>query len=152
MRFFVAGKPVPQGSLMVIHGNIVHVKSKELMAWRKAIAEECKKLCQKPLVGAVEIYLNFGVERPRTVNRSEPCVKPDLDKYVRAVLDGLTGFAYADDQQVTYIEARKSYQRTVGVVIELRGSNVDGLEGDGNTDTLFRHLSRATYEEIANSK
>jgi Holliday junction resolvase RusA-like endonuclease len=152
MRFYVAGKPVPQGSLMVIRGNIVHVKSKELMAWRKAIADSCKALCKAPLTGAVEIYLHFGIEKPKTVNRSEPSVKPDLDKYIRAVLDGLTGTAYADDQQVTYIEARKSYQKISGVIIELRGSSVDGLEGDGNADTLFRHLGRATYEKIINGK
>jgi len=148
VQFFVAGKPMPQGSLVLIRGNLVHAKSKELMAWRKAIAMSAKALCRAPLKGSVEIYLHFGVERPKTVVRSEPIVKPDLDKYIRAVLDGLTGVAYDDDQQVTYIEARKSYQKESGVVIELRGSSVDGFEDDTDSNTLFRHLSKKSYERV----
>lgn len=149
MKFFVGGKPVPQGSLMVIRGNIVHVKSAELMKWRKAIGLAASTHYKTPSKGAVEIFLHFGILRPKSVVRSEPSVKPDLDKYIRAVLDGLTGIAYEDDSQVTFIEARKSYQKTEGVVIELRTSLGGDEESDGNADTLFRHLASNSYERIA---
>lgn len=134
---------------MVVRGNLIHVKSTELMAWRKAIGEKAKEQFPRPAKGAIEVFLHFGILRPKSVVRSEPSVKPDLDKYIRAVLDGLTGIAYEDDSQVTFIEARKSYQKTQGVVIELRSSLGDGDESDNNADTLFRHLARNTYERIA---
>ena len=48
-----------------------------------------------------------------------PWVKPDLDKLIRAVLDGLTGVAYVDDAQVTLISASKSYGSVEGVWITI---------------------------------
>ena len=44
---------------------------------------------------------------------------PDLDKLIRAVLDGLTGVAYEDDGQVVQIEAQKLYGASVGAEIRL---------------------------------
>jgi Holliday junction resolvase RusA-like endonuclease len=137
---------------MVIRGNLVHQKSAELMAWRKAIGLTAKSHFPTPLQGAVEIRLHFGIQRPKTVTRSEPSVKPDLDKYIRAVLDGLTGVAYEDDQQVTFIVARKSYQKTAGVAIELSSSRGSGEQTDGETDTIFGHLADNSYERVIQSK
>ena len=42
-------------------------------------------------------------------------MKPDLDKLIRAVLDGLTGVAYVDDSQVILIQATKTYGINEGV-------------------------------------
>jgi Holliday junction resolvase RusA-like endonuclease len=46
-----------------------------------------------------------------------PTVPPDLDKLIRAVLDGLTGVAYKDDGQVVRITAVKIYAQKIGVQI-----------------------------------
>jgi Holliday junction resolvase RusA-like endonuclease len=46
-----------------------------------------------------------------------PTVPPDLDKLIRAVLDGLTGVAYKDDGQVVKITAVKIYGQKLGVQI-----------------------------------
>jgi hypothetical protein len=43
-----------------------------------------------------------------------------LDKLIRAVLDGLTGVAYEDDQQVVRLTAQKAYGETEGVYITMR--------------------------------
>jgi Holliday junction resolvase RusA-like endonuclease len=55
--------------------------------------------------------------KPKTVNRQMPTVPPDLDKLIRAVLDGLTGVAYKDDGQVVRISAVKIYAQKIGVQI-----------------------------------
>lgn len=39
----------------------------------------------------------------------KPTVRPDLDNYIKSVLDGLNGVAYTDDKQVCEIVARKEY-------------------------------------------
>ena len=61
----------------------------------------------------------FTMARPRTVSRPEPSVAPDLDKLVRAVLDGLTAIAYRDDGQVVRITATKQYGSQPGVWVQM---------------------------------
>lgn len=98
--FFVKGKPVSQGSLKFIKGRAIHVKGRELALWRGTIAAIARSTnITKAQVG-VEMDLLFIFNKPKTVKRNEPFVRPDLDKLIRAVLDGLTGVAYEDDQQV----------------------------------------------------
>ena len=106
--FDVAGTPVPQGSMSVFNGRIVHQKSKQLTAWRNAIFIACRDV-MNPLEGAVEVSIIFMLEKPRTVIRREPHVKPDVDKLARAAMDGLTGAAFADDSQVTRLHVSKVY-------------------------------------------
>lgn len=107
--FNVDGQPVPQGSMKVINGYVIHSQGSALAAWRSAIALSAKAAGAKPHTEPVEIELVFRMARPRTVTRSEPSVAPDLDKLVRAVLDALTAVAYRDDGQVTRITATKEY-------------------------------------------
>lgn len=107
--FNVDGQPVPQGSMKVINGYVIHSQGSALAAWRSAIALSAKAAGAKPHTEPVEIDLVFRMARPRTVTRSEPSVAPDLDKLIRAVLDALTAVAYRDDGQVTRITATKEY-------------------------------------------
>jgi len=73
----------------------------------------------KPHTEPVEIEMVFTMLKPRTVTRPEPSVAPDLDKLVRAVLDGLTAIAYRDDGQVTLITASKIYGENPGVSVSV---------------------------------
>lgn len=45
--------------------------------------------------------------------RRHPCVRPDADKLIRALLDALSGTAYADDGQVVSLSVRKTYGRSL---------------------------------------
>jgi Holliday junction resolvase RusA-like endonuclease len=48
--------------------------------------------------------------------------RPDLDKLIRAILDGITGILIEDDSQVVNITATKQYAQANeqhGVLIEL---------------------------------
>jgi crossover junction endodeoxyribonuclease RusA len=67
----------------------------------------------------VEIDMIFTMARPKTVNRPEPSVAPDLDKLVRAVLDGLTAIAYRDDGQVVRLTAAKQYGINPGLWVQM---------------------------------
>lgn len=60
----------------------------------------------------VSIGFRFYVEKPSSVakKRTEPVVKPDLDKLIRSTTDALTGVLYHDDAQIVeYFEVRKFY-------------------------------------------
>lgn len=115
--FFVSGKPVPQGSLKFINGHAIHVRAQDLALWRADIARIARSVINEPAEEGVEIYLTFNVRKPKTVNRNEPYIRPDIDKLARAVLDGLTGVVYRDDEQVVKLTAIKQYAETEGVQI-----------------------------------
>ncbi|MQS88260.1 RusA family crossover junction endodeoxyribonuclease [Lactobacillus salsicarnum] len=48
-----------------------------------------------------------------------PTIKPDLDNYIKAILDGLNGLAWHDDNQITTINATKDYDDNPRVEIEI---------------------------------
>ena len=119
INFFVDGLPVPQGSMKVMNGRVIHNKGSELAAWRSAVALTARQHGARPTPDPVKIEMRFFMPRPKTVKRPEPSVAPDLDKLIRAVLDGLTAIAYIDDGQVTEIVAQKAYGERIGVSISL---------------------------------
>jgi Holliday junction resolvase RusA-like endonuclease len=115
--FFVAGRPVPQGSLKFIQGRPIHVRATDLAVWRADIARNAEAVGYKPVTTGVKVIIKFIFNPPKTVSRPLPWVKPDLDKLVRAVLDGLSGVAYVDDCQVVELVARKEYGPKAGAII-----------------------------------
>jgi crossover junction endodeoxyribonuclease RusA len=118
--FFVKGRPVPQGSLKFINGRPIHARATDLAVWRADIARNAEVFGYTPVSGGVKVSCSFVFLKPKSVkDRNLPWVKPDLDKLVRAVLDGLTGVAYEDDSQVVIVEAKKTYGEREGVWLEI---------------------------------
>lgn len=124
------------------NGRSFHTNDKELKAWRGKIAEYAERFFPEPLEGAVYLLLTFYLEKPISVKRDEPFVKPDLDKLIRACGDALTGVAFRDDSQVTTIVASKVYaevgQRVgvqIGVFTKVNIENSFDIAGFGYRDT-----------------
>ncbi len=67
----------------------------------------------------VKVMLEFHVARPKSIpkKRTEPAVKPDLDKLVRATMDALKSVLYVDDGQVTELRAKKKYAEGPEMVV-----------------------------------
>lgn len=121
-------KPVPQGSMRHIgNGRMIHNKATELAHFRARLALEAAKHFATPINEAVSVSLEFGLLRPKTVKRLEPTVPPDLDKLVRAVLDGLTGVVYGDDSQVTSLKAAKFYAPAYSVRVRVSLAGFEAL-------------------------
>jgi crossover junction endodeoxyribonuclease RusA len=61
----------------------------------------------------VRLTIAFYLPRPKKHHKRgvfvPHCVKPDLDRLVRAILDALTGVVYHDDNQVTELVTAKYY-------------------------------------------
>jgi len=105
--------------MKVINGHILHSQGSALAVWRSTIGLSARFSGAKPVDGAIGIEIEFQVRRPKTVKREFPTVAPDLDKYIRAVLDALTGIAYQDDSQVIDIKATKVYSNSPGAEIKI---------------------------------
>lgn len=125
IEFRVVGQPVPQGSMKVINGHIIHTQGSALAAWRSSVALAAKHAGAFPLQDPIEMTLLFILPKPKTVTRDFPTVPPDLDKLVRSVLDALTAIAYKDDAQVVDIRAMKIYGNTPGLQARLAIKKLD---------------------------
>ena len=133
----VRGLPAPQGSKRHVGHGVMVESSKAVGPWREAVRAETQRVMRDhgdrpPLEGALAITVTFELPRPRghygtgknagklrTAAPRDPATKPDLDKLLRAVLDGLTaGGAWTDDAQVVRIGTVKRYG-TPGATIRI---------------------------------
>ncbi|MDH4123597.1 MAG: RusA family crossover junction endodeoxyribonuclease [Thermoplasmata archaeon] len=113
----VLGEPVPQGSTKAFITKsgkpIITHSNKNLKQWRQRIATEGQKgrPTRWDMDQAILLGIDFLMPRPKSLPKKvkEDVKRPDLDKLVRAVLDGLTGIYFNDDSQVVQIFAGKRY-------------------------------------------
>ncbi len=116
IAFSVPGQPRPQGSHRVLVGpdgrtRVLESAGRALAEWRSAVAWAARIASRgRPLEGPVAVEATFLVPRPRRPAGALPARRPDLDKLLRALLDGLVaGRAISDDSQVTDVWCRKRY-------------------------------------------
>jgi crossover junction endodeoxyribonuclease RusA len=131
--FFVEGHPLGQGSMRSFRhhttGRMItlHNKDKSVKGWRTCIALTAKQCWPHPTYNAYAVTLTFHFKRfasHYTAKRRLTANAPphptshrvgDLDKHVRACLDGLTNVIWYDDAQVVTLHTHKCW--------------TDGLEG-----------------------
>ena len=102
-RLYVPGVPRPQGSKRHVGRGIMVESSKHRPAWRKAVAVAARTAhTGTPYDGPVAITAEFIMPRPKNwgKKRQDPMIqRPDLDKLIRAVMDGISGIVIRDDSQ-----------------------------------------------------
>lgn len=131
MRFVVHGRPAPQGSKRAFvnrQGKAqVTESSKAVAPWRSAVAAKVADRLtddhgeqEPPWEGPLALTVTFYALRPKSHLRANgevkptapiaPAGRPDLDKFLRSTMDGLTdGGMWRDDSQVVTIDAAKRY-------------------------------------------
>lgn len=123
---WVDGVPVPKGSTRSFvnpkTGRVVTLAdAKGIKPWSSILAWSARSAMgsAKPYEGPLFVALAFHLPRPKTVKRSLPIVKPDLDKLERAVLDPLTGIVWIDDAQVVRLQSSKCYAGKLGPGVDI---------------------------------
>ena len=112
------GTPAPKGSLTaIVRGRraLLIEDNAATRPWRKQLAAACVSAMRPqpdwlPTNDAVEIHILFVLPRPASVKRSLPCVRPDIDKLARCVLDELQASnVLIEDGRVCRLIADKVY-------------------------------------------
>lgn len=158
IEFTVFGQPVAKGStrsfplmrdgkpVLGAGGRPVTIttndnpKTKE---WQLLISTAAQEHRPEPLYdGPVHVEMIFYIQRPESISvkkRPMPIVKPDIDKLIRACLDGLKGIIYTDDAKVVSLKAEKHYGSSgVKVLIEeVRPGNAEPSAEQGEQESLF---------------
>lgn len=122
IQFTVYGKPEPQGSARAFvlerpgqrARAIITSDNKKLKSWRQEVTRAAITAMEEyELVSeaAVTILVDFYFQKPVSVPKKKlfKTTKPDVDKLLRGVLDGLTGVVFRDDAQVIDARARKHF-------------------------------------------
>lgn len=113
MKMFIPGVPAPQGSKngYIRNGRVVLVESsKKVKPWRETVAQVTRLHCTQPIQGAVSLNVVFVMPRTKAMGKKPAplmTTKPDSDKLLRAINDGMTGIAYRDDSQIVHITCTK---------------------------------------------
>jgi Holliday junction resolvase RusA-like endonuclease len=123
----VCGVPVGQGSKVIVGGRprgdgkpvapprLIDANAHVLRRWRDAVtaAAAARMVLGRWLQSddlAFEVEIVFWFPRPKSVRRPVMCVKPDVDKCARAVLDSLTDAGvWPGDSRVVRLVAEKRY-------------------------------------------
>jgi crossover junction endodeoxyribonuclease RusA len=127
----VVGLPAPQGSKRHVGNGVMIESSANVAPWRVSVAFHVRQAMIRDRHAGwtsgepVFLIAAFYLTRPRTVRRDVPSVRPDLDKLLRATLDGLTtSGVVGDDAQIVTIMTSKDYAADgdgPGAVLTLTG-------------------------------
>jgi len=118
--FECMGIPVGQGSTRAFINRktgrpiITHEHGGELRNWRQRVANEAGKVRPEgwPMDGVgYQVGLEFYFAKPKSAPKKLilKTTRPDIDKLIRAVLDGLTGVVFDDDAKVVCVHASKGF-------------------------------------------
>lgn len=125
IQFFVPGKPVAKGRPRFTRSGNTFTPEKT-RAYEAAVAWECRKAMEGklPSVHPQRVSVEVMVKPPKSWSKTKTKNalggliapgRPDIDNYLKAVLDGCNGVAFLDDSQVVAVYATKRYAETDGV-------------------------------------
>lgn len=108
----VPGKPVPQPRHRVDSRGIHYLpKDHPVRGFKARVRVLARSKCNSPLEGPVAVSVLLSIRKPKSLPKYKTWCdkKPDIDNYMKAVLDALNRIAYKDDGQIASIEFRKVY-------------------------------------------
>lgn len=118
--FTIPGAPVPKArARAAIHnGRITHHSDPVTKAYEQAVAWAAKAAGVKPISGPVALQTVFWLPLPgswskkrasEALQSEKATSRPDLDNYIKSIMDALNGVAWTDDAQVVRLLATKHY-------------------------------------------
>lgn len=115
----IPGLPVPKARARMNFRGQVYTP-KKTRAFEDTVRLEAALAMQgkAPLSGPLAVRILVFLQRPKTSKRPYPDVRPDLDNFVKAALDGCNGVVFGDDAQICSLEAVKFYDEQPGMVID----------------------------------
>lgn len=117
ITFVVHIPPTPKGRPRFWNGRVL--TDKRTRTWEREFAAlVAKHMPVAPLKGPLSLKMHFWVPKPKSVKREAPSVRPDLDNYAKAVMDGLKAF-WIDDAQIVHLEATKRYGEIASIGVEI---------------------------------
>lgn len=107
MKYTFPTLPIAKGRPRIGKG-IAYTPTKT-RSYERAISILARNMIDKPFIGPVYLEIDFFLPRPKKPKFNHPAVKPDIDNYLKAIMDALNGIFWNDDSQICYLIATKKY-------------------------------------------
>lgn len=134
IKLIINKTPQPQSRpRFTARGRYVHAyENKKITMYKRMVAATYQSYfgAVKPTEKAIAVDVVFyrpvqksisKIERQRRLTgESLPAIKPDIDNYVKAILDALNGVAFRDDKQIISLNAKKLYSDKPRTEIEIK--------------------------------
>ena len=126
MKFIVEGKPTGKGRPRF--GRYGTYTPQKTVNYENLVKFSYLQVTNDKLVNCpIKIKIKAYFEPPKSTSKKkykelmgQPYIKrPDIDNIVKAILDGLNGIAYTDDNQVTKLEVQKLYSDKARTEVEI---------------------------------
>ena len=129
--FFIPGEPVAKGRPRAssIGGKPRLYTPTKTQTYENLVRMACVNIVSRPVSGACRVEITAVLPVPMSWSKKRaaaaisgderPTKRPDLDNFVKSILDGMNGVAFADDSQVVEIAASKRYGDKPGVWVSL---------------------------------
>lgn len=127
LHFTVYGTPIPKGSTRAFIPKgwtlpVITADNRKTKPWQEAVVSAAREALNgaAPMQGAVSLEVVCFLPRPKSLPKriKQHIKRPDLDKLVRTIKDGLTrAGVYRDDAQVVELVARKGFGEVPGAEI-----------------------------------
>jgi crossover junction endodeoxyribonuclease RusA len=120
IQFYVPGIPRPQGSKRIVRSKrgktLLLEDNTKTAPWRDSVRWAAMSAMRDAGLRdhlALPLLVSVTFVFPRPKKPKHPvwvAVKPDVDKLLRALFDGLTSAVWVDDNQVVSVRAAKTYE------------------------------------------
>jgi Holliday junction resolvase RusA-like endonuclease len=131
VSFFIPGEPVAlaRHRYTIAKGKIHNYNAPKNADYKALVSMIANREMNgsSPLEKAVALNITVNRLVPQSWSKKKqkmalagevkPTTRPDIDNYLKSVLDGCTGIIFKDDSQVTYVTASKVYSTTPGVSV-----------------------------------
>jgi Holliday junction resolvase RusA-like endonuclease len=114
-RFVVVGAPLPKGNKKAVRtrkGLRVRERDPRVAEYGQLVKVMAGSRHDTVISGPVGVQLHFSMPKPKKVPKERlgwPAAKPDMDKLMRTVWDGLSKIQFDDDGGVCWALSTKQY-------------------------------------------
>ena len=132
VSFTIPGDPIPKARARaaIRRGRITHYTPDQTERYELAVAAAAKQAMGRcvPISGPVSLSVRITCAIPASWSkkRQEAAIgspkvsRPDIDNYIKSIMDGCNGVLWTDDSQVTELcRCIKVYGEKPGVLVEV---------------------------------
>lgn len=124
MKIMINIEPIPKARARTV------VKNGRVMSFTPKATSEAESAIRSVIMDKKEFFeagtplcvkMDFYISKPPSVSkkRISPVTRPDIDNYVKLVLDACNKYLWADDSQIVVLRASKNYGSPPRIEIDI---------------------------------
>ena len=131
MKIVIEGEPVAQGRprFSTINGHARVYDPAKSRNYKKLVQSVAKRHVSEPLDREIRLVIDVYKSIPKSFTKKKhleavegrirPITKPDIDNYIKGILDGLNGVVWIDDNRIVSLTVNKFYSEHPRVEVEI---------------------------------